>query len=114
VHLFVSSLAPVQDARLLAWKTAQASYILRSLSLAGVVNSALSHATVPVTLGRTSLPGIDSMTCPAVAIEIAPDRSPDASESAGLDDPDYQARVADAIAAALVEWRSQAPEGGKQ
>jgi N-acetylmuramoyl-L-alanine amidase len=49
-----------------------------------------------------------------VAIEIAPDRSPDASESAGLDDPDYQARVADAIAAALVEWRSQAPEGGKQ
>lgn len=114
VHLFVSSLAPVQDARLLAWKTAQASYILRSLSLAGVVNSALSHATVPVTLGRTSLPGIDSMTCPTVAIEIAPDRSPDASESAGLDDADYQARVADAIAAALVEWRSQAPEGGKQ
>ena len=114
VHLFVSSLAPVQDARLLAWKTAQASYILHSLSLAGVVNSALSHATVPVTLGRTSLPGIDSMTCPAVAIEIAPDRSPNASESAGLDDADYQARVADAIAAALVEWRSQAPEGGKQ
>jgi N-acetylmuramoyl-L-alanine amidase len=114
VHLFVSSLAPVQDARLLAWKTAQASYILRSLSLAGVVNSALSHATVPVTLGRTALPGIDSMTCPAVAIEIAPDRSPGPSESAGLDDPDYQARVADALAAALVEWRSQAPEGGKQ
>jgi N-acetylmuramoyl-L-alanine amidase len=114
VHLFVSSLAPVQDARLLAWKTAQASYILRSLSLAGVVNSALSHATVPVTLGRTSLPGIDSMTCPAVAIEIAPNRSPDASESAGLDDPDYQARVADALAAALVEWRSQAPAGGQQ
>jgi N-acetylmuramoyl-L-alanine amidase len=114
VHLFVSSLAPVQDARLLAWKTAQASYILRSLSLAGVVNSALSHATVPVTLGRTSLPGIDSMTCPAVAIEVAPDRSPDAGESAGLDEADYQARVADAIAAALVEWRSQAPEGGKQ
>lgn len=112
VHLFASSLAPVQDARFLAWKTAQASWILRSLSLAGVVNSALSHATVPVTLGRTALPGIDSMTCPAVAIEIAPNRSPDASESARLDDPDYQARVADALAAALVEWRSQAPEGG--
>ncbi len=114
VHLFVSSLAPVQDARFLAWKTAQASWILRSLSLAGVVNSALSHAAVPVTLGRTALPGIDSMTCPAVAIEIAPNRSPDAGESAGLDDPDYQARVADALAAALVEWRSQALEGGKQ
>jgi N-acetylmuramoyl-L-alanine amidase len=114
VHLFVSSLAPVQDAHFLAWKTAQASWILRSLSLAGVVNSALSHATVPVTLGRIALPGIDSMTCPAVAIEIAPDRSSDAGGSAGLDDPDYQARVADALAAALVEWRSQAPERGQQ
>jgi len=114
VHLFVSSMAPVQDAHFLAWKTAQAAWILRSLSLAGVVNAALSHATVPVTLGRTALPGIDSMTCPAVAIEIAPDRSSDASESAGVDDPDYQARVADALAAALVEWRSQAPEGGQQ
>jgi N-acetylmuramoyl-L-alanine amidase len=114
VHLFVSSLAPIKDAHFLAWKTAQASWILRSLSLAGVVNSALSHSTVPVTLGRTALPGIDSMTCPAVAIEIAPDRSPDASESAGLDDHDYQARVADALAAALVEWRSQASEGDQR
>ncbi len=114
VHLFVSSMAPVQDAHFLAWKTAQASWILRSLSLAGVVNSALSHATVPVTLGRNALPGIDSMTCPAVAVEVAPDRSPDANDSAGLDDPGYQARVADALAAALVEWRSQAPEGGQQ
>jgi N-acetylmuramoyl-L-alanine amidase len=114
VHLFVSSLAPVQDTRFLPWKTAQASWILRSLSLAGVVNSALSHATVPVTLGRTALPGIDSMTCPAVAVEVAPDRSSDAGESAGLDDPDYQARVADALAAALVEWRSQVQEGGQQ
>ena len=92
----------------------QATLIMTSVSLAGVVNSALFHATVPVTLGRTALPGIDSMTCPAVAIEIAPDRSPDAGESADLDDPDYQARVADALAAALVEWRSQAPEGGQQ
>jgi N-acetylmuramoyl-L-alanine amidase len=114
VHLFVSSLEPVHNARLSPWKTAQAAWILRSLSLAGTVNSALSHATVPVTLGRTALPGIDSMTCPAVAIEIAPVRSSDAGQSAGLDDADYQARVADALAAALVEWRSQAPEGGQQ
>jgi N-acetylmuramoyl-L-alanine amidase len=114
VHLFVSSLAPFRDTHFLAWKTAQAAWIMRSLSLAGVVNSALSHATLPVTLGRTALPGIDSMTCPAVAVEVAPDRSSDAGKSSGLDDPDYQARVADALAAALVEWRSQAPEGGKQ
>jgi N-acetylmuramoyl-L-alanine amidase len=114
VHLFVSSLAPVQnarlDARFLPWKTAQAAWVMRSISLAGLVNSALSHANVPVTLGRTALPAIDSMTCPAVAVEIAPDRSSDAQGPASLDDADYQARVADALAAALVEWRSQSRE----
>jgi len=118
VHLFVSSLAPVQnahfDARFLPWKTAQAAWIMRSLSFAGVVNSALSHATVHVTLGRTALPGIDSMTCPAVAIEVAPEQSTDAQGPASLDDPDYQARVVDALAAALVEWRSQAREASQQ
>ena len=118
VHLFVSSLAPVQnahfDARFLPWKTAQAAWIMRSLSFAGVVNSALSHATVHVTLGRTALPGIDSMTCPAVAIEVAPEQSTDAQGPASLDDPDYQASVMDALAAALVEWRSQAREASQQ
>ncbi len=115
VHLFVSSLAPVQnarfDARFLPWKTAQAAWIMRSISLAGVVNSALSHANVPVSLGRTALPAIDSMTCPAVAIEIAPDQSSDTQGPASLDNADYQARVADALAAALVEWRSETREG---
>jgi N-acetylmuramoyl-L-alanine amidase len=114
VHLFVSSLAPVKDEHFLPWKTAQAAWIMRSLSFAGVVNSALSHATVPVTLGRTALPAIDSMSCPAVAIEIAPMRSTDAQGPASLDDPDYQARVTDALAAALVEWRSQSREGSQQ
>lgn len=114
VHLFVSSLAPAGGESLHPWKTAQSSWILRSLSFAGVVNSALSHASVPVTLGRIALPAIDSMTCPAVTIEIAPERSTDAQGPAGLDDPDYQARVADALAAALVEWRSQAPEDRQQ
>jgi hypothetical protein len=52
-----------------------------------------------------------SMTCPAVAVEIAPDRSSDVQGSASLDNSDYQARVADALAAALVEWRSETREG---
>jgi len=110
VHLFVSSLAPVDGRGLMPWKTAQAAWIMRSMSFAGVVNSALSHASIPVTLGRLALPAIDSMACPAVTVEVAPMRSNDAQGPAGLDDPDYQARVADALAAALVEWRSQARE----
>ncbi len=117
VHVFVSSLAPVAPAPFLPWKTAQAAWIQSSLSLAGTINSALTHAGVPVTLGRIALPGIDSMTCPAVAVEITPDRSANesgnGSAKAGLDDPDYQARVADALAAALVEWRSVG-QGGRE
>ena len=105
VHLFVSSLAPIEARRFLPWKTAQAAWIARSLTLAGTIDSALSHASVPVALGRTALPAIDSMTCPAMAVEVAPDRSSNAQ--AGLDDPDYQTRVAEALAAALVEWRSE-------
>jgi N-acetylmuramoyl-L-alanine amidase len=112
VHLFVSSLAPVEGARLQPWKTAQAAWVLRSLSLAGVMNAALGHAGMTVTLGRTALPAIDSMACPAVAVEVAPERTPKAQGDAqgpdGWDDPSTQARVAEALAAAMVEWRQEA------
>ena len=109
VHLFVSSLPPVQQpARFPAWKTAQGVSVARSLKLAGVVNSALLQAGMSTTLARTTLPAIDSMTCPAVAVEIAPERSALHETTAELDNKDYQARVATALAAALVEWRTEA------
>jgi len=113
VHLFISSLAPAAPARFAPWKTAQAAWVTRSLALAGTLNSALQHAGIPVTLSRTALPIIDSMACPAVAVEIAPESDSDRSSghalAGSLDDPGYQARLAQALAAALVEWRS---EGG--
>lgn len=108
VHLYVSSLAPAQHSRFEAWKTAQAAWVTRSLALAGVLDSALEHNSIPVILGRTALPGIDSMTCPAVAVEIAPEGATGKEASGGLDDQDYQARVANALAAALLEWRTEA------
>jgi N-acetylmuramoyl-L-alanine amidase len=108
VHLFVSSLAPAQPVRFPAWKTAQGAWVARSLKLAGVVNSALLQAGMSTTLSRTTLPAVDSMTCPAVAVEIAPERSTLHETTAGLDNKDYQARVAAALAAALVEWRTDA------
>jgi N-acetylmuramoyl-L-alanine amidase len=107
VHLFASSLAPAQPARFAPWKTAQAAWVERSLALAGVLNSALLHAGITVSLGRTALPVVDSMTCPAVAVEIAPERGPGKAVNSGLDDPAYQARVAEALAAALLEWRTE-------
>ncbi len=108
VHLYTSSLPPAPQVHFPAWKTAQGAWVLRSLAAAGVLNSALLHAGMNVTLGRTSLPGLDSMTCPAVAVEIAPERGPDNAITAQPDDPAYQARVASTLAAALLEWRTEA------
>jgi len=114
VHLYASSLPPVEPARFAAFKTAQAGWVTRSLALAGVVNSSLLGAGISVKLGRTALLAVDSMTCPAVAVEIAPKSPPDratgAPPAADLDDPDYQARIAEALAAALLEWRTEARE----
>lgn len=106
-HLFVSSMAPAPPTHFAAWKTAQGAWVTRSLALAGTLNSALLQAGMSVTLGRTALLAVDSMTCPAVAVEIAPERGPGKKVSADLDDPDYQARVAEALAAALLDWRSE-------
>jgi N-acetylmuramoyl-L-alanine amidase len=108
IHLYASSLSPAPAARFAAWKTAQAAWVTRSLALEGTLNSALLQAGINVTLGRTSLPALNSMTCPAVAVEIAPELGPDKKVATALDDPDYQARVATALAAALLEWRSEA------
>lgn len=106
VHLFVSSLPPAQPTRFIAWKTAQAGWVTRSLGLAGAVNSALTHAGFSVTLGRIPLSGIESMTCPAIAVEVGPQRDSDKKITAEPDNPDYQTSVATALAAAVLEWRS--------
>jgi N-acetylmuramoyl-L-alanine amidase len=106
IHLYASSLSPAAPSTMLAWKTVQAAWITRSLALAGVLNSSLSHAGLNVGLGRTDLPTIDSMACPALAIEIGKENSPDKSPGGGFDDTDYQARVAQAIGAAILEWKS--------
>jgi N-acetylmuramoyl-L-alanine amidase len=108
IHLFASSLAPTAPARFAAWKTAQSAWVTRSLALAGVLNSALQHAGMTVTLDRTALPVVDSMTCPAIAVEIAPERIAGKQVKSALEDPGYQSRVASALAAALLEWRAEA------
>jgi len=107
IHLFTSSLAPTQPARFEAWKTAQGAWISRSLALAGAINFALLHAGFDVTLSRTALTAVDSMTCPALALEVAPARGADGKVTAEPDDATYQASVANALASALLEWRME-------
>jgi N-acetylmuramoyl-L-alanine amidase len=111
VHIFTSSLAPPQspiqsNTRFTAWKTAQSASIPRSLALAGELNSALTQAGINVTLSRTTLPGIDSMTCPAVVLELAPERDTSHKIVSEPGNADYQARIAQTIATALLAWKT--------
>lgn len=123
VHLFTSSLAPARrriavdstagdspsadstggDRRrnFLPWQTAQASYETESLRLESDVNSALAEQHVPVLLDRTSLAPLDSLACPAVAVEVAP-----LDANTLVVDEAYREKMAQALAAALVAWHS--------
>lgn len=105
VHLFTSSLSAAPGNRFLAWQTAQSAFIAQSLRLSSEINSAMAHAEVPVSLGRTSIQPLDSFACPAVAVEIAPLAGTQSTAPAALSDAGYQARIVDALAAAIQQWR---------
>ena len=111
VHLYTSSLNPARPTLFEPWKTAQAAWVTRSVALEGVLNSALQHAGLAVAAGRTALSDIDSMACPVVAVEIAPGSQSGGasgpSVSGSLADPSYQAQVANALTAAIVEWQAE-------
>jgi N-acetylmuramoyl-L-alanine amidase len=104
VHLFTSSLPPTAPAKFLPWDTAQSAYVQSSLRLSSQINSALTSAKVPVSLGRTSLLPLDNLTCPAVAVEIAPEGKV-GDQPVPLTDPGYQKQVISALTAALEQWR---------
>jgi N-acetylmuramoyl-L-alanine amidase len=109
VHIITSSLAPPSDRdephATVPWNTAQAASIPQSLSLANEIGLALRRAKLPVIHSRASLRSLDNLTCPAVAIEIAP-LTPADADPTPLTDANYQQNIAKAIAAALTSWRS--------
>ncbi len=106
VHLFTSSLAPTAYTKFLPWQTAQSAYITQSLRLSSEISTALGHAAVPVTMGRTSLQPMDSFTCPAVAVEIAPLAAGNTTKATPLTDVGYQDKILDALTAALTQWKN--------
>jgi N-acetylmuramoyl-L-alanine amidase len=103
VHLFTSSLTQIPITRFLPWDTAQGAYAEQSLRLSSEVDSAMTHAEIPVTLGRTALQPLDSFTCPAVVVEFSPlNRS---GKVTALSDPGYQDRIVAAMTAAVEQWQ---------
>ena len=109
-HIFTSALAPSDsspDAPALPWGSAQAAYVPLSLRLANELGVSFLHANIPPLIGKASSRPIDNLTCPAVALELAPLLSSNSSTTP-LTDPPYQQRAAQAITDALISWRNHA------
>ena len=118
VHLYTSSLTPPNaaqtvaaagngsDSPIIPWDTAQSRSLANSERFAADLSAAVNNIRVPLVTGHASVRPIDSMTCPAIAIEIAPltvnDRQTPASDDA------YQNRVAEAIVSGILSWRGHA------
>lgn len=109
VHLFTSSLTPISSlsaifessSTVLPWQSAQANSLQQSLTLSFELSDAMHAAKLPLVVGHVSIAPIDSMTCPAVVLELAPFNDAPATDSG------YQQKVADAVAAALASWRTK-------
>jgi N-acetylmuramoyl-L-alanine amidase len=109
IHIITSTLTPPNDSEephaATPWNTAQSASVSQSLALANEIGVALLRAKLPVILSRAALRPLDNLTCPAVAIEIAP-LAPADSDPTPITDAAYQQNIAKAIAAALTSWRS--------
>ena len=117
VHLFTSSLAQpsaasaliaAQDKPIIPWDTAQISALANSERLAADFSAAVNGIRIPLVTGHVSVRPIDSMTCPAIAVEIAPLRVGDRQTPAS--DEAYQNRVAEAVVSAIFSWRGHAQQ----
>lgn len=105
VHLYTSELAPTSaESTPAPWLTAQAAWVSQSQRLASLIGAALGRAKIPLVLSRASVRPVDSLTCPALVVELAPSTA----NPATLADAAYQQRVAEALAGALVVWQNQA------
>ncbi len=108
IHVVTSALEPDEGPHAtIPWNTAQSASIPQSLNLANEIGLALERAKLPVILSRASLRPLDNLTCPAVAIEIAP-LTAGSVETTPVTNANYQQNIAKAIAAAIGSWRSRA------
>ncbi len=92
-----------------SWDRAQEAWVTQSVRLANQVGTALSRSSVSIVMERVALHPLDNLMCPAVSIELAPERH-DGKEAVPVTDTAYQQHVAEAIAGALVLWRNQAQQ----
>lgn len=109
VHVVSSSLPQTDSkssARALPWNRAQEPAVAMSIKLANEVGLALESAHIPVLLLRASIPPIDNLICPAIAVELAPLKD-DSGKMLPASDSSYQQRAITAIAAGVASFRAQ-------
>jgi N-acetylmuramoyl-L-alanine amidase len=120
VHVYTSTLtpsAPEQNADgepptafvPIPWDMAQAASVDQSLRLASDLNAALSGGNLPAVVGRAPVKPLDSLMCPAVAIELAPLQVAGVGATP-VTDASYQQRVTNTVTAALRTWRTHAED----
>ena len=115
VHIYISRLQPEEDDATgvtpallpIPWEMAQASSVSQSLTLASNLSGAFGSANLPVIAGRAAVKPLDNLTCPAVAIELAPLLNPGA-DATPVTDAAYQQRVVTSLASGLQAWRTHA------
>jgi N-acetylmuramoyl-L-alanine amidase len=84
------------------WDQAQAAYADRSRAMQNELATAFGRSKLPVSAGTTWMRPLDNMQCPAVAVEVSPQK-----DGTGAEDPSYQGKVADVIAGAMIFWRGK-------
>lgn len=105
VHLYDSELSPTAGELVpQPWLTAQAAWAAQSQKLETSLGQALTRSHVPLVTASASVRPVDSMTCPALIVELAPQNGDEASS---INDAGYQQQVGDAIATSLVFWQRQ-------
>lgn len=105
VHLYDSELTPtagVSPAE--PWLTAQAAWVPTSQELAREMSGALRRAGIATVNSSASVRPVDSLQCPALVVELAPETD----DADSITDSDYQQRVALAIAGSLLFWPGHA------
>jgi N-acetylmuramoyl-L-alanine amidase len=86
------------------WLTAQGPWVDSSRQFESRLSQALTRAGIVTLASSASVRPVDSLTCPALVIELAPETDdPDS-----IADADYQQRVALALAGALLFWQTSA------
>jgi N-acetylmuramoyl-L-alanine amidase len=89
------------------WDLAQVDSVRQSLHLESDLNAALGTANLPAVMGRAAVRPLDNLTCPAVAVEVAP-LVVAGEDATPVTDADYQQRLVDALTHALQSWRGHA------